>query len=57
MKNVLGKLCGESRNIYFMFNNFLFFENLVFMRYVEKECRTVEAADDNVANTYCMLDN
>jgi len=34
-----------------------FSENLVFMRYVEKECRAVKAADNNVANAHCMLDN
>jgi hypothetical protein len=28
MKNVLGKLCGESQNTHFMFNNF-FFENRI----------------------------
>ena len=53
MRNVLNKHCRGNQH---MLSNNYFLKIMLFMRYVEKCCRTGQATDDNMAHAHCMLD-
>jgi len=54
MKNISDKLCRETRNTYFMLNNF-FRKWCPLWDNVEKQCRAGQTTNDNMAYTLCML--
>jgi hypothetical protein len=50
MRNVLDKNCRENQNTHFMFNNFFFFNCVIYEKMWKKYHRAGQAIDDSLAH-------
>jgi len=43
------------QNTHFVFNDGSFYKIVLFVGYLKRYCRTLQAADDNMTQAHCML--
>ena len=55
MRALSDKYCKESQYTHFMFNNFFFENHAVYEIMWKKYCRAGQTIDDNMADSFCML--